>query len=86
MYLPPGVIYKITWPAGSQLLVTLGSNPNYDIMESEVRAFRPLFTVPPNVPPDEHIYVPYLRTDDDTEKQYHSSVTYNIVCMDVLLR
>jgi len=85
MYLPPGVIYKITWPAGSQLLVTLGSNPNYDIMESEVRAFRPLFTVPQNVPPDEHIYVPYLRHDDDTDKKYHSSVTYNIVCMDVLL-
>jgi GNAT superfamily N-acetyltransferase len=86
MYLPPGTIYKIVWPVGSQLIVTLGSNPNHDIMESEVRAFQPLFHVPQDAPSDEKICVPYMRDNTDTGKKDRASVTYNIVCMQAMLR
>ena len=86
MYLPPGTIYKITWPVGAQLIVTLGSNPNCDMMESEVRAFQPLFHVPHDAAPDEKICVPYMRDNEDTGKKDRAAVTYNVVCMEALLR
>ena len=41
----PGSIYTITWPVGTKLILTLGSNPTYDVMESEVRALHPRFRV-----------------------------------------
>ena len=39
----PGTIYTITWPAGSKLLMTLGTNLTADLMETEVRALQPRF-------------------------------------------
>jgi len=41
----PGTIYTITWPVGTKLMLTQGSNPTSDIMEAEVRALHPRFRV-----------------------------------------